>query len=409
MAKQRRQKGAETTANGVAVVEGPKHTPQAPVEPRRRFIPFNAPDIGDAEIKAVTGVLKSGWLGCGPMVKAFEEEFQKAIGLGYAVATNSCTTALMVALKVLCVGDGDEVITTPLTFAATINAILACGAKPIFIDVDPSGLLDPEKIRFALTPKVKAVIPVHLHGAPCEMAKIIATARQFDLKVIEDAAHAFGGSYVTRNDGNFNAHPIGTLGDITCFSFYPNKNITSAEGGMVVTRRGEWAERMRVLTMQGLESSAWQRYGDAPVRNYEVMFPGIKGNMDDVHAAIGLAQLRRWPDLKKRRDAVWDAYEKAFGPKEQGHARNIFAIQVRNRDLLRKKLHDEGIGTGVHYKPLHLEPGYAFLKYKEGEFPTAEKIGRETVSLPVSATMTPEETQHVIDVVTRLREEVQSV
>lgn len=366
----------------------------------RPYIVFNKPDISSIEQDAVKEVLDSGWLSSGKVVKQFESEFEKFLGSGFAVAVSSCTDALLIALKVLSVGQNMEVITTPLTFAATINAILLAGATPKFVDVDTNGNMDPEHIRFAITNKTRAILPVHLYGACCDMARIVSAAQSFDCKVIDDCAHAFGGSYI----GPGYTKKIGTLADISCFSFYPNKNITCGEGGMIVTKRADLAERMRTISFQGLNTGAWKRYGSGAPSDYEVVHEGIKGNMSDVHAAIGLSQLRRWSDLKERRSKVWSIYEQAFGPKEVGHAQNIFTIRIKNRDEFRRKLHEEGIGTGVHYRPLHLEPGFKFLGYKEGNLPMAEKIGAETVSLPVSSTMTEDDAHRVADCAMRFME-----
>lgn len=367
---------------------------------KRDYIVFNKPDIGEAEINAVTSVLRSGWLSSGQMVKRFEQLIEREIGDGYAVATTSCTHALLMALKVLMVGDGAEVITTPLTFPATANAILLAGAKPVFVDVDPSGNLDPEKIRFAVTNRSRAIIPVHLYGNVCDMSRIVAAARSFDLKVVDDCAHAFGGEYISRDT----SMKVGRLADISCFSFYPNKNLTSGEGGACVTKNAALAERIRAISFQGLNKGPWQRYGSSEPTVYEAMHEGIKGNMSDVHAAIGVTQLERWPELREKRGRVWAVYEQVFGPKERGHAQNIFTIRVKNRDAFRRKMHHEGIGTGVHYNPIHLEPGFQFLGYKPGDFPEAERIGRETVSLPVSATMTEEDAIFVAETATRYME-----
>lgn len=371
-------------------------------EESRKFLPFNAPAIGVAEEALVLKVLRSGWIGSGPIAKMFETEFSKFLGEGYAIAVSSCTDALLIALKVLGIGTGTEVITTPLTFAATINAILLAGAMPRFVDVDPSGNLDAEKVRFQITNKSKALMPVHLYGACCDMARLSVATKSFDLKLVDDCAHGFGGFY----HGPDYKKPIGTLADISCFSFYANKNVTSAEGGMIVTKRADWSERMRAISMQGLNYSSWNRYGNGSPKDYEVLHEGIKGSMSDVHAAIGLSQLRRWPELKAKRAKVWAIYEQYFGPKEPGHSQSIFTIRVRNRTQFRQKLFEEGIGTGVHYRPLHLEPGYKFLGYKEGDLPMAEKIGAETVSLPVSATMTEEDAHYVVNTASRYMEGV---
>lgn len=364
------------------------------------YIVFNRPDISQSEIDAVSAVLRSGWLSSGKIMREFESEFAQFMGQGYAVAMSSCTDALLIALKVLSIGEALEVITTPLTFAATVNAITMAGATPKFIDVDPYGLMDSERIRFAVTNKTRAVMPVHLHGACCDMARINASAKSFDLRVVDDCAHAFGGTYV----GPGYTKNIGTLADISCFSFYPNKNITSGEGGMLVTRRGDWAERARAISFQGLDADSWKRYGADYPTDYQVLHEGIKGNLSDVHAAIGLTQLRRWDDLKARRQIVWSVYEQQFGPKGTGHSQNIFTLRVKNRDEFRRKMHEEGIGTGVHYRPLHLEPGFKYLGHKMGDFPMAEKIGAETVSLPVSAAMSEADAQHVAELAQRYME-----
>lgn len=374
--------------------------PTVQVKPARPYIVFNKPSITQLEIDAVSTVLESGWLSSGAVVKNFEQAFEKFIGYGYAVATTSCTHALLMALKVLSVGDGAEVITSPLTFAATANAILLAGAKPVFVDVDPSGNLDPEKIRFSVGSKTRAVIPIHLYGNACDMPRIMAAAQSFELKVVDDCAHAFGGAYVGRDTEK----KIGTMADISCFSFYPNKNITSGEGGMCITKRAEWAERIRAISYQGINKSSWARYGSDEPSTYESLHEGIKGNLSDVHAAIGLVQIKRWPEIREARSKVWAVYEQVFGPKERGHSQNIFTVRVKNRDAFRRKLHAEGIGTGIHYNPLHLEAGFKFLGYQPGNFPEAERIGRETVSLPVSATMTEEDAVYVAETATRYME-----
>lgn len=387
------------------LVKNDEHSMTAVLEKEeKKFLSFNKPDISDAEIDAVSDVLRSGWIGSGPVAKSFEDAFakylQKNNGSGYCVSVSSCTDALLIALKALMIGEGAEVITSPLTFTATTNAILLAGAKPVFIDVEPNGNLDPEKIRFQVHNATKAIMPVHLYGACCDMARIQSAAKSFELKVIDDCAHAFGGFYT----GPGYQKPIGTLADVSCFSFYANKNITSGDGGMIVTSRGDLAERMRTISMQGLNRGSWNRYGSGPAQEYEVLHEGVKGSMSDVHAAIGLTQLNRWPELKAARGKVWAIYEQAFGPKEQGHSQHIYTIRVKNREIFRSKLWEEGIGTGIHYKPLHLEPGFKWLGYKEGDLPIAEKIGRETVSLPVSATMTEDDALRVVETVGRYME-----
>lgn len=380
-------------------------------KPEPEFLVFGKPSITEAEIQAVVDVLRSGWIGTGRIAREFEEVFAAHLGIGYAIAVNSCTMGLMLSMVVSNIGEGKEVITSPLTFAATINAIIAVGAKPVFVDVDPHGNLDPEKIRFAVTERTKGIIPVHYTGCPCDMGRILANARQFDLKVIEDAAHAFGGSYVDISHGDKPSfpRPLGTLGDFGCFSFYATKNITAGEGGMIVTRKGDLAERIRILSNQGQSAAAWGRYTSGPIMPYEISYAGYKGNLPDVLAAIGLAQIRRWPDILAKRSAIWRIYEDNFGVKEMGHSQHLYTIRVKNRDQFRQKLWEMGIATGVHYKPLHLEPGYKFLGYKQGDFPQAEKISEQTVSLPVSATMTPDDAQRVVEAAKLIREAVDEV
>lgn len=367
-------------------------------EKKSDFLVFGKPDIGDQEKFAVMRVLDSGWLSSGSVVKQFENEFEEFIGSGYAVALSSCTDALILSLIVGCVGNGAEVIVPPLTFAATVNAILAVGAKPVFVDVTPSGHIDPNQIEARITEKTRAIIPVHYTGEACEMDEIMDIADRRDLKVIEDAAHAFDGYYKNRK--------IGTIGDFTCFSFYATKNITCGEGGMVMTDRPDLADKIRMLSMQGLSSGAHKRYGSELVSNYEVSLPGRKSNLSDIHAAIGLEQLRRWKnDLKPKREAVWSIYEKSFGKSIPGHAKHLYTIRHPDRDGLRTYLYSQGIGTGIHFKPLHLEPAYSFLNYKKGAFPIAERIGETTLSLPVSATMTSDDAFRVVEAVKKFEGE----
>lgn len=310
------------------------------------------------------------------------------------------------------VGENCEVITTPMTFAATINACLMNRIKPVLIDVDEHGLMNPdilENMRNLHERPIRAVLPIHYTGAVCDMQRIMNFASIHQLKVIEDAAHAFDAEYVGPMQGNLpgRRQRVGTIGHYTVFSFYATKNITCGEGGMVVCKSAEAAARLRALTMQGLSAGAWNRYGSGQVRNYEIMHPGFKGNLSDMAAAMARVQLRRWPEIKAKRSEIWRLYEDAFGYKEPGHSQHLFTIRVRNRDRIREKLHDLGIGTGVHFRALHLEPGYHFLGYKRGDFPVAEKISDETLSLPLSSMMSIDDAKRVIEAVKRLTEESQ--
>ncbi len=364
------------------------------------FLKVGMPDITDREEQAVLDVMRSGWLGTGPVTKRFEEEFKEVLAYSYpvknAVAVNSCTMGLILALRCEGIGVHDEVITTPLTFAATVNAILAVGATPVFADVDESGCIDPVKIERAISPLTKAIIPVHLHGSPANMGEIMTIALQRGIKVIEDAAHAFG--------GEINNVPLGTIGHYGVFSFYPTKNITTGDGGMVICDDPRKADYIRTMASQGLSSGAWSRYGSGPIKNYEVQTEGYKGLMTDLNAAIGLVQLERWPEMREKRARIFDVYEEAFGKKIKGHSHHIYAIRVPWRHEFRKNLHNERIGTGIHYKALHTEP--AFEVYAKGyKFPNAEQFGEETVSLPLSSTMSIEDAVRVVDIVQKYKGE----
>ena len=357
------------------------------------FLVFGKPDIGEAEKAEVLEVLGSGWLSTGQKVAAFEEEFQRYMGRGHAVAVSSCTDGLILSLVAAKVRPGDEVITTPLTFAATVNAILAVGAVPVFVDVTESGHIDPEQIEEVITDRTAAILPVHYTGSACDMGAILDVAKWDNLPIIEDAAHAFGGTYPKEKTR------IGNLGDFACFSFYPTKNITCGEGGMVVVHDEAHAHSLRTMSRQGLSAGAHARYSSGPILPYHVAVPGRKANMSDLHAAVGLAQIRRWDEIKERRGIVWEIYETAFGKKEEGHSQHLFTISSGLRDRLRDSLNRAGIGTGIHFRPLHLEPAYSFLRYREGDFPVAEGIGRKTLSLPVSPTMTADDARRVVSAV----------
>lgn len=355
---------------------------------KRPFIVFGKPNIGEDEIEAVTDVLRSGWIGTGKVSHEFEDAFTYHMGSGFSIAVSSCTIGLTISLKALGVGPGDEVITSPLTFAATVNAILACGAKPVFVDVDETGCLNPELVFKAKTSRTEVVIPIHYTGSPVNMKPLKELCDELGFSILEDAAHSFGGTYLGQKQGS--------LGDLGVFSFYATKNITAGEGGMIYTKNKNLAEICRTLSQNGQSSEAWDRYSSSPIKTYEVKEPGYKGNLPDVLAAIGLSQLRRWPELKENRDRVWGIYEKAFGRKELGHSKHLFTILVKNRDEVRRELYENNIGTGIHYTPLHLEPAYSFLGYKRGSFPLAEKIGSQTLSLPVSNSMSEEDAHYVV-------------
>lgn len=358
------------------------------------FIVFGKPDITEKEEKAVINVLRSGWLGNGPVTKELEREFVGHFGIMNlnAIAVNSCTMGLFLCLKSEGIGEGDEVITTPLTFAATVNAILMTGAKPVFVDVDETGSINPKGILNSVTKKTRAIIPVHLWGVPCGMDSIMSIAAKKHLIVIEDAAHAFGGKHFSS--------PLGTIGHYGVFSFYPTKNIACGDGGMILTSMKDRADKIRVMASQGLSDSAFMRYGKGKVKDYSVELVGFKGLMNDIQSAIVLEQLKRWDYINAYRTCVWDIYSSVFLESYWnnivGHSKHLFTVRVKNRDKFREDLYKKGIGTGIHYKPLHLEPAYKFLKYKKGDFINAEKIGETVVSLPVSSVMSGDDARRVV-------------
>lgn len=376
---------------------------------KKPFITFGAPVIGPAEIAEVVATLKSGWIGTGPRVGRFERQFARSVGSPYAVAVNSCTAALHLSMLAAGVKPGDEVITSPLTFCATANVIIHCGATPVFADVSRQTMnLEPKNIARAITKRTRAIIPVHFAGRPCEMRAILALARRHRLTVIEDAAHALGASYHGRR--------IGTLSDLTCFSFYATKNITTAEGGMVTTRHRRLADAIKIYALHGLDRDAWQRYSDRGYRHYTVRVPGFKYNLTDLGAAIGIHQLRRLAASQRRRAEIWRRYQQAFrdlpatlpAPPEPGtrHAYHLYTLLLAlerlpfSRDEFMHELHRHGIGSGVHFIPVHLHPYYRTqFGYRRGDFPNSEWIGERTVSLPFSQHLSDEQVERIIQVV----------
>jgi len=378
--------------------------PHKPV--RDSFLVFGQPLIGDEEIQEVVDTLKSGWLGTGPKVHRFEEDFRKYTGCRHALALNSCTSGLFLALEVLGVGAGDEVITTPMTFAATANVIIHRGATPVFVDVERDTMnIDPELIEARITRRTKAIIPVHMTGRSCKMDEIMDIARRHKLFVIEDAAHAVEAWYGDKKVGN--------MGDIGVFSFYVTKNVVTGEGGMVTTSNDDWAEEMRIKSLHGISKDAWKRYSAEGFQPYETIYPGYKFNMMDIQAALGIHQLARVEENLKIRERHWRRYNEAFAdmpevitpPEESGikHARHLYTILIRpemleiDRNQFIEALRLENIGTGVHFVALHLHKYYReTFGYKRGDFPNAEFISDRTISLPLSAKLKDKDVEDVI-------------
>lgn len=373
----------------------------------RPYIVFGAPLIGEEEIAEVVACLRSGWLGTGPRVARFEREFAAYQGLRaeQVAAVNSCTAALHVSMIAAGLEPGGEVITTPLTFCATVNAILHAGLTPVLADVDEgTQCIDPSAIEAAISPRTVAILPVHLAGRGCDMSRIMAIAERHGLAVIEDCAHAIE----TEVDGR----KAGTFGDFGCFSFYVTKNLTTAEGGMIVGRDPERVARARVLALHGMSKDAWHRFSDQGYRHYQVVECGFKYNMTDLQAAIGIHQLRRIEQNWERRRQIWHRYQQAFADLPVGrpaepqpgirHAFHLYTLRIDRRrcgierDAFMQALHELGIGTGVHYLSLAEHPYYRErLGWRPEDWPVAMRIGRETVSLPLSARLSDEDAERI--------------
>ncbi len=378
---------------------------------RREFLVFGKPTIEEEDIQEVIDTLRSGWIGTGPKTIQFEKAMQKLLGVKSAIAVNSCTAALSLALEIAGISKGDEVITTPLTFVATANVIVHRGAHPVFADVDrKTGNISPYEIEKQITPRTKAIIPVHLAGRPCNMNAIKELANIHNLIVIEDAAHALEATYKGRK--------IGAIGDFGAFSFYPTKSITTGEGGILSTNNDKWAEQAKMMRLHGISADAWQRYSDSGYSFYEVVYPGYKYNMTDVQAALGLHQIERLERNLERREQIWQLYDEGlmhirgitlpapFNETDSTHARHLYTIMVDehkagiSRDNLMLRLKEANIGTGIHYTSLHEQKFYREkFGYNPDDFPNAKWISDRTLSLPLTATMTPSDVEDVISAI----------
>ncbi len=372
------------------------------------FLVFAAPDIREAEIAEVEACLRSGWLGTGPRVKRFESDFATYKGLEptQAAGVNSCTAALHVSMVAAGLEPGSEVITTPLTFCATVNAIVHAGLTPVLADVDPATQnIDPAAIEAAITPRTRAIIPVHFAGRPCEMDLIMAIAKRHNLVVIEDCAHAI--------ETEYHGAKAGTFGDFGCFSFYVTKNVVTGEGGMILARDEAAMARARMLALHGMSKDAWHRFSDKGYRHYQVVECGFKYNMMDLQAAIGLHQLARVEPSWHRREAIWRRYDEAFAELPLGlpavpaldtrHAYHLYTVMVDearagiSRDDFLDAMTDQGIGTGVHYLSLPEHPVYQQrFGWQPERWPHAARIGRQTVSLPITPKLTDADVERVI-------------
>jgi dTDP-4-amino-4,6-dideoxygalactose transaminase len=373
------------------------------------FLPYNLPDISDAEIDAVVEVLRSGWLAPGPRVKAFEEEFASCVKTKHAIAVDSATAGMHLSLVALGIGAGDEVITTPMTFAASVNVIIHSGATPVLADIRLDDYcIDPEAIERAITPRTKAILPVHHGGSACRMAEMKAIAQRHDLRIVEDAAHGLG-TYI---DGRH----IGGFGDATVFSFYPTKNVTSGRGGMLTTDDDAFAERCRLLALHGMSNDAWDRYTTRGSWAYQVLAAGYNYTLSDFQAALGHAQFRRLEEFQRRRTEIADEFNRRFAAlpelvlpiEREGskHAWHLYVVRLRpgaltiSRDEFIVKMKERGIGTSVHFIPIHHHPYYReTYGWAPGDFPAADEAFETMVSLPLYTRMDDAAVERVVTTV----------
>ncbi|RMG89607.1 MAG: DegT/DnrJ/EryC1/StrS family aminotransferase, partial [Chloroflexi bacterium] len=363
---------------------------------RDTFLVFGAPHITDAEINEVVDSLRVGWLGTGPKVARFEHDFAtyKNVPENRVAAVNSCTAALHISMIAAGIGPGDEVITTPLTFCATVNAIIHSGATPVLADVNPVTMnIDPAQIEQKITPRTKAIVPVHFAGRPCDMDAITALAQKHNLIIIEDCAHAIETEYKGKK--------VGTIGDFGCFSFYVTKNVITGEGGMIIAQNEAQIARAKVLALHGMSKDAWRRFSDEGYKHYYVTECGFKYNMMDIQAAIGIHQLARVEANWQRRQEIWQMYQQAFADLPVGrpaepepdtrHAYHLYTLLIDesrcglSRDTFLEAMTAHNIGVGVHYLSIPEHPFYQErFGWRPEAYPHAMKIGRQTVSLPLS-------------------------
>ena len=378
------------------------------------FIVFGEPQIETAEIQEVIATMKSHWLGTGPKVAQFESDFAdyRNINKTKVAALNSGTAALHLALLASGVGKGDEVIVPAMTFCATINAVIHAGATPVLADVDPISMnLSPADVERHISPRTRAILPVHFAGRPCDMDALMDIARQYDLKVIEDCAHAI--------ETEYKGQKVGTFGDFGCFSFYVTKNLTTGEGGMLIAKRDEDIARVKMLALHGMSKDAWHRFGDDGYKHYQVIGAGFKYNMMDLQAAIGIHQLKRIDVNLIKRNNIWNTYQTAFlnlpitlpnnGDNTIKHAHHLYTILIDkkkaglSRDEFLTQMTKLGIGVGVHYTSIAEHPYYKKnFGFKTNDYPVSKRIGEQTVSIPLSSTLTNNQLNRIIQAVQKI-------
>ena len=387
-------------------VAPPVSDPVEPVRPSEEFLIFGAPLISDEEEREILSCLRTGWLGTGPKVAQLEREFRDYKGAPYAVAVNSCTAALHLSMLAAGIGPGDEVITTALTFCATVNTIIHAGAKPVLVDVDPATFnIDPREVAAKITSHTKAVIPVHFAGLACDMDALVTIARRRGLMIVEDCAHAVETTYKGKQ--------AGTFGNFGCFSFYVTKNMTTGEGGMILTTDERHADRLKILALHGMSKDAWRRFSDEGYKHYYVVECGYKYNMMDIQAAIGIHQLRRIQKNWERRQEIWATYQREFSglpltlpaQPDEGtrHAYHLYTVLIDpertnlTRDQFIADMTAENIGVGVHYQSIPVHPYYQErFGWRPEDYPHSLRIGQQTVSLPLSPKLTDHDVADVI-------------
>lgn len=387
---------------------------------RDTFLPFSPPLVGEEEIEEVVDTLRSDWITTGPKVRRFEEEFAEYVGAPAALGLNSCTAALHTALAALGVTTGDAVITTPMTFVSSVHVIEHVGARPVLADVEADTLnIDPRRVAEAIEKarasglRVKALLPVHLYGHPCDMNPLMDLAREYKLAVVEDAAHALPASHEGRKVGSF--AKLFDVPVMTCFSFYATKNLTTGEGGML-TGPPELIDEARIWSLHGMSRDAWNRYGAKGSWFYEVVRPGFKYNLTDIAAALGLGQLRKLEGFQARRSEIARRYTEAFSQFEEltvptsrsevEHAWHLYVLRLNperlnvTREQFIEEMRERRIGTSVHFIPVHTHPYYRDrYDFKPEDFPVAAAEFRRIVSLPLNPRMSGRDVEDVIDAV----------
>ncbi len=379
---------------------------------RKTFLPFSLPTIGEEEIAEVVDALRSGWVTTGPKTKRFEEQLAAYVGTGLALAVNSCTAGLHIALSALGIRPGDEVIVPTLTFCSTANVVVHLGARPVFVDVGEDFNVTAGAIEAAITPRTKAIMPVHFGGQSCDLDKIYAVAAAHNLPVVEDAAHAIGSSYHGMKLGSDALSSRG-IRRATVFSFYATKNMTTGEGGMITTDDQDLADRMRLYALHGMSRDAWKRYTSAGSWFYEVVVPGYKDNMTDIQSAMGIHQLRKLDGFIATRQRYAGIYDRAFSglaevatPIVHPDRNNVYHLYVLRLNLEKltidrsqfiEELRARNIGASVHFIPVHMHPFYRdTFGYRKGSYPVSEKLYEQILSLPLFPGMIESDVQDVI-------------